>query len=67
MGHYCQHSNKKVSGVSGKQGFGCFNLVFFFPVKYLAKFGTAMTQRSEVVLGALLCLKDERQIGQKLF
>lgn len=51
-----QYSNKKVSRASGKKGVECLDF-FLFPVKCLAKFGSATTQRSEVVLKPLLCLK----------
>lgn len=34
---------------------------YFFPVKCLAKFGSATTQRSEVALKPLLCLKMKKK------
>lgn len=60
MRNYYQYSTKKVSGVSGKKGFERLDFLFF-PVKCLAKFGSATTQRSEVALKLLLCLKMKKK------
>lgn len=68
MCNYCQQGNKKGFWSKWKESVWMPQLnYFFFPVKCLAKFGTVMTQRSKVVSGALLCLKDERQIRENLF
>jgi len=56
MCNYYQYNTEKVSRARGKNGVECLDF-FFFPVKRLAKFGSATTQRSEVVLNPLLCLK----------
>lgn len=56
MCNYYRYSTKNISRASGKKGFECLDFLFFL-VKCLAKFGSAMTQRSEVVLKPLLCLK----------
>lgn len=48
-----------------KKGFECLDFLLF-PVKCLTKFGSAMTQRSEVALKPLLCLKMKSKQGRNL-
>lgn len=51
MCNYYQYSTKKVSGANRMKGFECLDSSPPpLPVKCLAKFGSATTQRSEVVL-----------------